>query len=258
MNRRYCTYITFYSGNLLPPWYIGSSYEEKILNGYNGSVASKKWKEIYLKEQKENKHLFKTRILNVYVNRHDALKEELRLQKKHKVVTNNKYFNESYANINGYFGRDVSGENNPNYGNKGTKSPLYGRKYSKEHCENISKTTKGLKRKNTQKIKEAQQNRTVEHCKNISKSLKESGVRKLSGNSQAKRINIYNNKNDLMFECYGNFKYVCKENNLPWSALANSYRNNGKQIYMKLRNNDIARYTKTGEILFRGWYAKII
>jgi len=67
--KKYIVYITKYKGNLLPPFYIGSSYEEKILNGYNGSIRSKKYKEIYKKEQKENKHLFITRILSYHETR---------------------------------------------------------------------------------------------------------------------------------------------------------------------------------------------
>ena len=51
------------------------------------------------------------------------------------------------------------GEFSSMYGKTGENSPLYGKKHSEEHCENISK---GLK----DKI------RTKEHCENISKGLK--------------------------------------------------------------------------------------
>lgn len=114
--KRYVVYLTRYSGDKLPPWYIGSSTEEKVLNGYNGSVRSKKWKNIYYKELKENKSLFKTRILSYHLTREESLKEELRLQRMHLVVKSEKYFNESYATPNGFFGRDISGELNPFYG----------------------------------------------------------------------------------------------------------------------------------------------
>lgn len=136
-------YITYYKGDKLPPWYIGSSYEEKVLNGYNGSIQSKKYKEIYLKEQRENKHLFRTRILSYHETSKEALKEELRLQKLHKVVLNNRYFNESYATINGCYGRDVAGELNPMYG--------------KTHSEK-SKNKMGLKNKNKVVVKDSKGN----------------------------------------------------------------------------------------------------
>jgi hypothetical protein len=54
----YAVYLTMYKGKLLPKWYIGSSTIDKIENGYNGSVCSKKFKTLYEKEQKSNKCFF--------------------------------------------------------------------------------------------------------------------------------------------------------------------------------------------------------
>lgn len=116
----FVVYLTLYSGTKLPKWYIGSSYIKKINDGYNGSVKSKKYREIYNLEQTENKHLFKTRILSYHKTREQAIKEELRLQKKHSVIKNEYYINEGYAQINGSHGRNVKDELNPNYGNKWT------------------------------------------------------------------------------------------------------------------------------------------
>lgn len=135
--KRYCTYITHYTGNKLPKWYIGSSTEERIKNGYNGSVVSVKWKDLYRSEQKENKHLFKTRILSYYDTVQESQAEELRLQKMHNVVKNNNYFNEAYASVNGCFGRDVSGKLNPMYN--------LGRTLSETHKKNIGNSVSGEK-----------------------------------------------------------------------------------------------------------------
>ena len=43
----YCVYLTVYSGNLLPMFYIGSSSVKKIQNGYCGSISSKKYKNVF-------------------------------------------------------------------------------------------------------------------------------------------------------------------------------------------------------------------
>ena len=43
----FCTYLTMYTGNRLPKWYIGSTSVEKIINGYLGSVVSRKYKDIW-------------------------------------------------------------------------------------------------------------------------------------------------------------------------------------------------------------------
>lgn len=78
--------------------------------------------------------------------------------------------------------------------------------------------------------------RAQETGKKVSKTRKkrfESGeLIKLTGadNPSASIINIYNENNELMFECNGNFKKVCEQNNLPLSTLKKSYRNNGHKI----------------------------
>jgi len=143
----YVVYLTMYKGNKMPKWYIGSSNQTKVSEGYNGSISSKKYKNIYLNEQKQNKSLFKTRILSYHLTRKDALIEELRVQKIHKVVRNDRYINMSYASVNGFFGRDVSGENNPNYKVKWSKikkiiasCKMMGTKRSKESKEKQSKS----------------------------------------------------------------------------------------------------------------------
>lgn len=112
----FCVYLTVYFGELLPRRYIGSSSIKNVLNGYNGSVGSKRWKDVYLSEQKNNKHLFRTRILSVHPTSAEAIVQENFLHIKYDVVKSQLYFNESEARINGYFGRDVSGKNNPMYG----------------------------------------------------------------------------------------------------------------------------------------------
>jgi hypothetical protein len=43
----FCTYLTIYSGNKLPMFYIGSSTVKKVVSGYHGSVSSKIYKGWY-------------------------------------------------------------------------------------------------------------------------------------------------------------------------------------------------------------------
>ena len=59
----YCTYLTIYKGNKLPPFYIGSTSVDKINTGYHGTVSSKKYKDIYKQELITNPQIFKTKIL---------------------------------------------------------------------------------------------------------------------------------------------------------------------------------------------------
>lgn len=112
----YVTYLTIYSGNKLPPFYIGSSSEEKVLNKkYHGSVESKKYKPIWNSEIKDNPHLFKTLVITKHNTREEATEKELFFQIKLGVVKSPLYINLSTARPNGFFGMDVSGKNNPMY-----------------------------------------------------------------------------------------------------------------------------------------------
>jgi hypothetical protein len=106
----YCTYLTVYKGNKLPPFYIGSTSVEKINNGYHGSVRSKKYKEIWNHELKANPHLFKTTIITTHDSRQEALEKEEFFHKKLSVVKSTLYINLSLARKNGFFGYDQKGK----------------------------------------------------------------------------------------------------------------------------------------------------
>jgi hypothetical protein len=49
----FCVYVTFYRGNKLPPFYIGSTYLENMNRGYKGSPRSKKYEISDLKRSKK-------------------------------------------------------------------------------------------------------------------------------------------------------------------------------------------------------------
>ena len=112
----YCVYLTHYTGDKLPPYYVGSSSVKRVEDGYRGTVLSKKWKETWNSELSNNKKHFKTIIISYHSTRESALREELRFQKEMNVVKSKQWINESYAMENGCFGRDVSGELNPMFG----------------------------------------------------------------------------------------------------------------------------------------------
>ena len=91
----YCVYLTVYSGNKLPPFYIGYCRKDKIDKGYLGTPTSKEYKEIF-KEEKENSiHLFKIHIIKEYKTAKEAKLKETDLQTKLQVLKNPLYFNRS-------------------------------------------------------------------------------------------------------------------------------------------------------------------
>lgn len=57
------------------------------------------------------------------------------------------------------------------------------------------------------------------------------------------RINIYDSNDNIVFECYGNYKKTCKENGLPQNQLSKSMKHNVKVVSQR-------------NPTFNGWYAK--
>lgn len=104
MEDKFVVYKTIYNGTVLPKYYIGSTSYKKIIEGYRGSVSSKKWKSLFQNELKNNPHLFEIEILETCDTRKEALELELKHQEQNDILKNDDYMNESYARVNGYFG----------------------------------------------------------------------------------------------------------------------------------------------------------
>lgn len=115
-HQQYVVYHTTYSGDRLPPNYIGSTSIDKIQQGYKGSVKSKEYKSTWNDEIKFNPHLFSVQIISYHDTRQAATYKELQLQKLFNVITNPLFVNKSYATVNGYFGMNTSGKNNGMFG----------------------------------------------------------------------------------------------------------------------------------------------
>jgi len=214
----YCVYLTTYSGNRLPPFYIGSSSEHKILNGYRGSVKSKQYSKIWKEELKNNPNLFKTKIISKHADRKKATEKENFLQKSLNVVKSSLYINMSIAAKEGFFGMDVSGTNNPNYGKKPADFDFsnYRNPKSTEHKNKLKKPKTELHKKNlsiSKKGYKEPEQLTLKRSLAISKTY--------IALSPEKEIYVFRNINDF-----------CKENNLiPQNAgmVARGIRNSHKK-----------------------------
>lgn len=125
LTMKYITYFTIYSGDKLPPFYIGSTSLARHKEGYHGTVLSKKYSKIYKQELIEHPELFDSCIIGEFNTREEALACELYYQKLHNVVKSDLFFNMSFAAPNGSFGRDVSGENHPLYGSHNGKNNIH-------------------------------------------------------------------------------------------------------------------------------------
>ena len=151
----YCVYLTVYSGNKFPLFYIGSKDIKSIKEGYKGSVNSKQYKNIFKLELKQNPELFKTFIISRHKTRIEAYEKEKSIQLKLNVIENILYINKAvaYAPIGlSNKGRSFSNEHKKKlsishkkrYLEKG--NPNLGKKRptrSKEHSIRISMSLKG-------------------------------------------------------------------------------------------------------------------
>jgi ribosomal protein L37AE/L43A len=143
------------------------------------------------------------------------------------------------------------GEKNPMFG-KGKSNPLYGIKRSKE-----TRMLQSEVRKRTAKTLECPKcglegdSRMMKawHFDNCGKMDQNAGNK----NGKAKRINIYNSKGELIFECHGNFGSTCGENGIPFKPITNSYRNNGIPIMTSELSKKYAKRNNVEKYI--GWYA---
>ena len=212
----YVVYLTVYSGNKLPPFYIGSSSLEKIQNGYKGSVTSKKYKQKWKNEVKTNPEQFKTNIISRHKTRKEALSKEYVLQKKLNVVKSEMYVNMAIAAPFGFFGMDVSGKN----------APFYGKKHTEE--------TKNIIRE-----KRKQQNQSKESYKERGRkiSAKMKGNKNGFGKKKPQHLIDKMSKKWIVIEPDGtsvfvkNLNIYVKEKNLSYEGLRSSPMNKRNKTY---------------------------
>lgn len=129
----FCVYLTVYLGDVLPPFYIGSTSLGRLNAGYRGSVKSKKYGMAWKEELLTNSQLFSTHVISEHQTRIEALQEELRFQIELDVVKSSLFINQSLASPNGFFGRDTSGSNHPRFGKAHSLSSRL--KITKNHAD---------------------------------------------------------------------------------------------------------------------------
>jgi hypothetical protein len=118
------------------------------MNGYHGTVKSKKYQNLYRKEIKNNPHLFKTHIISSFPKRQEALEKENTLQRKLNVVNSPLYFNEAYAKN---FGMSTQGEKNGFFGKHHSEETLIRLRQPKSNTTNMKKPKSDIHRHNISK-----------------------------------------------------------------------------------------------------------
>lgn len=145
----FCTYLTIYKGNKLPPFYIGFTSMRKIENGYRGSVSSRQYKLIWKRELHENPHLFKTNIVKTFDSKEDAKRHETFLQKAFSVHTNPLYIN---MRIHGehvlWRPHTKETRKHMSQSRRGKGNSFFGKKHTNETKKIIGTYSKGRQSKN--------------------------------------------------------------------------------------------------------------
>jgi len=223
----------------------------------------------FINEQKLHNDRFIYKIIKIFDIHNSALELEIRLHNIFQVHTNPKFYNKakqtSTAFVSSFAGHTHTEEH------KAKMSLLNkGKELSKECKEKISKSK--LEGFASGKIKKPKGKLNGMYGKKHSKTSKKlmsiagenkiisDKTRKLHSNNwlgtknpNALKILIYNNEDQLMFTCLGNFSEICYDNNLPYRNLLESYQNNSKKIYMNKASTSQLKNKKM--LIYIGWYA---
>ena len=177
---------------------------------------------------------------------------EIKLHNKFNVGINENFYNKAKQTSTGfgYTGFLVSEETKVKI-----SKALKGKKktpFSKEHKENIRKTRIG------KELSEETKNKLSKALMGIKRPLRSNEIKK----KYAKKIGIYNRKDELKFISEYNFEKFCKDNDLPFKQLKNSHQKEGLRLYENLSTASKSAINRYKQLLYYykyiGWYAKII
>jgi hypothetical protein len=150
---QYCTYLTLYRGNKLPPFYIGYTSIAKIERGYRGTVTSKQYKLIWKQELRDNPNLFKTVIISNHDSKEQAKQRETELQSYFSVHTNPMYINKIISGALLFApGHSEATKQKIRLTKLGSKNPFYGKTHSEKVRSNISNSAKNKSDKHRTKL----------------------------------------------------------------------------------------------------------
>lgn len=234
-----------------------SQNENLVLDFWKYGTSSKRKTSIL-----RNTYNYKLKIIKVFDNYDDMIIYESFLHDYFNVQELELFFNEAnqtpFGFTNNRSGCKLS-ETHKDKISENNGRGMLGKKHSIETKQQWSKIRKGVRITEETKVKISMANigikKTTEHKRKISEAHK--GHQRSSGeqNGNAKIIEIFDSTGCKQYSCQGNFKEVCNLNNLPFSALSNSYRAQGKPIWDRPQYATLAK--KRNEEKFIGWYATI-
>ena len=215
----------------------------------------------FIKDQKENKSIFKYKIIKQYDSRKEAVKLEIKLHSKFNVGANESFYNRAKQTSTGF---DTTGSTKTHSQstiekirlNKLANNPFKGKHHTEETKMLLSLQRKGKPQQGGVKFHtEETKQKMRDNCRDVTGANNPCYGRR-ENNPNAKTIHIFDNNNTLMFKCVGNFKITCELNKLPGGPLTSSYQKGGTPIMTSKTAQ--TRAVKNKNDIYIGWYAKII
>ena len=187
--KNYVVYLTVYTGNKLPPFYIGYSYNVESRH-YYGTPSSKLYKDIFKKELAENPQKFKRYILKEFGDNINAAKKyETYIQKAVNADKNPLYINRCIQGIN--YHSVPQTEHNKQKLSKLYKGKTYIERYGEDRAK-IEAEKRGNSNRGKKRSDEARNN-----IKNalIGRKHTDEAKQKISDNNVYKGIGFFTGKN---------------------------------------------------------------
>jgi len=205
----------------------------------------------FKKDQILNKEHYTYTIIETFKTKEDALKLEIKLHNKFNVGINESFYNRAKQTSDGF---DRTGIKHTDKVKRKISIFQRGRKTSDKTKKIMSDAKKGriFSDEHKEKISIAQKGKifSEEHKKNL--SIARTG----ENNANAIKINIYNKKDEVIFNCNGGFKPFCSMNNLPYESFKKTYQKNTKLLFNLSGGRSRAFIDKYSQ--YSGWYARVI
>jgi len=231
--KHYTYLITNLNENHQKIFYIGVRSCKDIINdSYMGS--SKNLKEDIQKYGIIN---FNKTILGIFNNRNDAILHEIYLHELFDVGKCDLFYNKVKQTTKGF---DYSGnahsvetKEKMSYDRSGSKHWNYGKQWSDEHKCKLRKKHKPHTKKYTEvecpycSVIGTSNNMSRWHfdnCLNHPKNRRTNSIKRKNLKRKSNIIKFYDEYNNLIMTCHGNFIEFCKENKLPVSEFRKSYK----------------------------------
>lgn len=274
-------------------YYGSKSCNEQPKENIGKRYFSTSTNKLFIQDQKNNPQDYKYKIIKIFeTTREYATQLEVDLHKKFDVKNHPKFINKANQTSTKFNTNHLKGEKNHFYGkthstetkkilsdqrkgqNTGKDNHFYGKKHSKESLEKMSNIKKGLVSvedkngnrftvdKNDVRINFGElvtTNKLNAQQEWFRKKLSENHA-DISGakNPRAKKIEIYNSKDELMYQSHGNFKQICDDNDLPFSQLYMG-KNKIRYAFDNMTPQTETKHRKKGIYpKFKGWYAKVV